>query len=502
MQVFNKKREPLAGGGGSLPRNKRARLSVYDKPPTEEISLHEFEQFALDRMRVLKAIDSGKAKNLEFTEFKYVVDKACHQFLPLRDNSTDFEEDMRKDNISHYVLRIAYSRTEELRRWFLRQEELLFKHRFNALDVDGRNHAMKLLAGNGGSALSNIDEEFWLHHNSELQRVFGHAVVDDDGTMLRNSAKPWEHVYIVPFEQVLDLVSSRRVFLSEGNAYVVSRDIVSVVISNFRQRLSRNLTENARAFYAKAEEEADRLGPLLENLTNAYLGPSFAAGTAVGQLTLDKIPTVMARSAPLCMKNLYDELSGPKHHLKHDGRQQFGLFLKGIGVTLEDSLTLWKEEMMKGGKTAEQFDKGYAYNIRHNYGKEGKRTSYSPYSCMKIINMTPVGDQICGCPYRHWDASHLHSALSSMRLGPSVINNVLEKVKGQHYQVACLAVFEAMHGGATVESLNHPNQYFQESMKVHEDNALAAAEASGEKAPAAPTPAKKEGSAMETQPVA
>ena len=46
------------------------------------------------------------------------------------------QERLRKDLISHHVLRLAYCRTEELRRWLLAQECLLFKARFSEQSVE------------------------------------------------------------------------------------------------------------------------------------------------------------------------------------------------------------------------------------------------------------------------------------------------------------------------------------------------------------------------------
>ncbi|KAH0622061.1 hypothetical protein JD844_023989, partial [Phrynosoma platyrhinos] len=123
-----------------------------------------------------------------------------------------------------------------------------------------------------------------------------------------------------------------------------------------------------------------------------------------------------------------------------------------------------------------QFDKGYAYNIRHNYGREGKRTDYTPFSCMKIIMSNPPGQgDYHGCPFRHSDPELLKQKLQSYKIPPTGISQILDLVKGMHYQLACQKYFEWTHDVSgclqnkisdTGFSLNHPNQYFVESQQL------------------------------------
>jgi len=51
---------------------------------------------------------------------------------------------------------------------------------------------------------------------------------------------------------------------------------------------------------------------------------------------------------------------------------------------MEDSMAFWKGEFTKKIAT-DKFEKEYAYNIRHMYGREGNKKDYDPKSCAKII---------------------------------------------------------------------------------------------------------------------
>ncbi|KAJ0677071.1 putative DNA primase large subunit, eukaryotic/archaeal [Helianthus annuus] len=137
----------------------------------------------------------------------------------------------------------------------------------------------------------------------------------------------------------------------------------------------------------------------------------------------------------------------------------------GVGLKLDDALAFWKAEFsQKVG--AERFDKEYAYSIRHNYGKEGKRTDYTPYSCQKIILSTPgVGDHH-GCPYRHFSEENLRAALGKMGVSSRALEDVIEKARNRHYQLACTLTFEALHASSCDAGINHPNQYFSDSQKI------------------------------------
>ena len=178
------------------------------------------------------------------------------------------------------------------------------------------------------------------------------------------------------------------------------------------------------------------------------------------------------------MRNLHLSLR-KNAHLKHFGRLQYTLFLKGIGLSLEDCIIFWRQSFRK--LTDDEFNSKYKYNVRHAYGDVGgdanrRGRGYPPYSCQRILtDNAPGAGQTHGCPYRHFSVDNLVSLLQATGVSDQdLLREVRDDIKKTRYHIACNRVFEHAHKAeikkvrdegtwsqAELDTIVHPNTYFK-----------------------------------------
>lgn len=267
--------------------------------------------------------------------------------------------------------------------------------------------------------------------------------------------------YKVSFLAVLDLVRQRRCFLKSGFAYVSSKDFSSIIGNHHQKFIEKGLMAHLKLLPEFDNDE--RIVGIIKGLHNSYIGKDYTVNKDA-DIPIESLDQLSLKSYPPCMKMCHDALRST-HHLKYQGRLQYGLFLKGIGVTLEDSLRFWREEFTKTIEP-DKFDKAYAYGIRYNYGKEGSRTNWTPYSCMKVINAPVSSQDICGCPFKIWDPVEMRNKLIGYGLNAVNVQDVISYATKGHYQIACGRYFELIHNTKLDEGINHPNGFFESSQIV------------------------------------
>jgi len=246
---------------------------------------------------------------------------------------TEAELEWRKrDHISHFILRLAYSRSEDLRQWFIEKELDLFKFRFSREDSASVQQFLLI----NSMTYSPISEEEKEKHSDNLLMC---------GFELTKASLKTTSFYKVAFTEVLNLVRSRKVFLSAGFAFVSQSNFVSIMSTKFRENLSHQLTLTLRAL--PQLEEKDRILPILRSFSKEAVSTAYDQKANEGNVEVKDIEHLSKESFPLCMRQLHDHLKDA-HHLRYNGRMQYGLFLKGIGVTLESAIKFWRNEFTKG----------------------------------------------------------------------------------------------------------------------------------------------------------
>eukprot|EP00916_Digyalum_oweni_P024289 GHVL01040143.1.p1 GENE.GHVL01040143.1~~GHVL01040143.1.p1 ORF type:complete len:490 (-),score=61.25 GHVL01040143.1:287-1756(-) len=442
----------------TLSRNLLRGITKYEEPPLSDISLQEFEDFALKRVNVLKFIHdkAGPDGRVQFDDTGggyYGEIEKC-----LRDNDLDIaygesESALEKihtaDKISHFINRVAFCVDREKQDWFVKNEATLMEFRLT-----------QLLKNSSGGLRDEMREESLKKLGVDYPLVPPNECVDVEDLTSTNKDVDKRIFYRVPFEQATYLVRSRRCVVRGGDAFVPQTELARITLAKFRRWLSNSMESMGKGILEEFRRDS-KIGLVLRSLPIFNTGLEFTEEdkSPEERVTLHNIDEISKRSFPPCARSLFDTLR-KTHHLKHEGRQQLRLFLKGCGMTMEDQLILWRGEF---GKIMEDSKlKEHVYNIRHTYGAEGSRKSYTPGPCGRIISMPPPSSGcVHGCPFRHSSIPALKTQLKQYGLNEESFMSIKTLVEQHHYQLACVEFFKQSHPENQGEGVgNHPNTYF------------------------------------------
>lgn len=258
-----------------------------------------------------------------------------------------------EDSVSHFVCRLVCSQVEWVYKWWVNAETKYFRFRLGSIgDLEEyfSNYTFK--------DASVVDSCLYIHRDSSLIVNLHNKV----------SIPIYKKIY-VHFTKVSEVFSRRLVDLKDGYCELSHID---VLLSNeFKNRLKGCPKGDTRLLRLCKEQfqiqKASTLGEYNSEDKKFY---------------------------PPCITSILEHFT-LKRHIKYNDRQALTLFLKDCGMSLEECEKLFLSlfNIPKG-----EFDKQYLYNLRHNYGLEGKKATYTCFSCQKMAyNRNSVN--LSGCPF-------------------------------------------------------------------------------------------------------
>ena len=420
--------------------------TFYDKVSENLImNLEKLIHTVTERYKLLKLVES-------LSQNKKVVDtKIIPEELTWKSSET-----INNDIASHFILALIMCKSEGDSRWFIKQESSLYKAR-----LQNKKYDMYKILSILGMKL-NLFEKDKENNKVDINNI----------RFKRNSNNKDEKIYFCRFEDAINLIASKDYYFFKGNIYILENDLPLLFKLVFEQKQEKIISKiRANSESIKRDRRIkeiifsfEREKEIMNNQEAAKMAKEIPNDEKLR--TMFDVDKVSERCFPLCM-NIIERHINKNSHLMHMGRLQFTLFLKGAGLPVEEALKFFQKKYEKR-TPIDKFEKEYAYNIRHSYGLEGKRQSYNPYNCEKIINMNaPMGNECHGCPFKNYSDENLRKILNTCNLKDADIEDILNKKKNKEYQVACVKYFEGKFPGVLGEGIGiHPNKYFNSAMKV------------------------------------
>lgn len=183
-------------------------------------------------------------------------------------------------------------------------------------------------------------------------------------------------------------MSNCKVHLIEGIAIVPCSQWNNMLVDLFRLIYIKSLHHIRHSMSVFAENKLQV--EYLSDKINWYYNTKVAFWKNINEeISLEEL-NVKKSLLPPCMLLSLNALF-TNHRLAHDPRYRLTLFLKDIGVPLDQTIMLFKQEYSKCGNLGstcthnwEEHYRQIEYNVRHTYGTVGSKKSYQMISCSSM----------------------------------------------------------------------------------------------------------------------
>ncbi|MHA2062720.1 MAG: hypothetical protein ACW963_10590 [Candidatus Sifarchaeia archaeon] len=369
----------------------------------------------------------------------------------------------------HILLRVAVATDPRLSAWLVEFEGDPFDYRFRKAPFSEIITVMHYFFGNDSVMLLEDLEE---KEDMQIKRKYSLVEVGEYSRYIKRSIKTRDgrttikrerqnvtlpkglRKYIgVHFTKVPEVVGKKQVLLLKGWA------IAPIFI--FRGTIKREFESALKTKLEGIQDQikSDRsLKPIIRELRE-YIKINekdfvkrFETEISPGRKLYQRFDLF-----PECMNQLIAILT-EKGHLGHGERLQLGLFLKKLGMSMDEQKHFWYQKAVDNiGLTFEEFDSKVGYTIDHLYGQAGSGTDYEAPKCETIIT-----SYYCAFAQKGADEIMKRTQMEFKEKDKSKFNQVLEdlmaNVMNNKPRNACAKLFELRYG-KRAKKIAHPIGY-------------------------------------------
>ena len=325
------------------PSPKPTKIPIYDKvPATYETNLHHLTSIALYRLRLL----------------------SCAEVASM--NEAD-------DILSHYICRLAFCDDDQKRKWFVKQEVALFEHRYSSASLYDQHRTERLLFTPSFPTMSASD-----FIQLDLNGRAPIPMIQFDNVHPKEIHRKYFPIHLVPFDLVsFKLLSLRKVYLQDGYAVIPHMFFSNILGTEYRRRLYPEMMKAKGSLLTmKSQSPTKHQLQKILHLIDALpaLVPSLQTDSNDNHARID----AAIQYFPLCMQYLHRSLL-TKGHLSNSHRVQYILYLKAIGVSFAECLSLFKKHFT-------QNESNFVINLRYYIEYYFVKKDYRPWSCTRCIS--------------------------------------------------------------------------------------------------------------------